>query len=60
MHDCQLSVAICTFNRCALLDDALRSFAATDKPSGVPFELLVIDNNSGDDTRSVATGWAAR
>ena len=60
MRDCLLSIAICTFNRAALLDDALRSFAATDKPSGLPFELLVIDNNSNDSTRSVVEGWATR
>jgi len=60
MRDCLLSIAICTFNRAALLDDALRSFAATDKPSGIPFELLVIDNNSGDNTRSVVERWVAR
>jgi glycosyltransferase involved in cell wall biosynthesis len=55
-----VSVAICTFNRAVLLDDALRSFAATDKPAGVPFELLVIDNNSADATRSVVERWAAQ
>jgi glycosyltransferase involved in cell wall biosynthesis len=60
MRDCLLSVAICTFNRAAFLDDALRSFAATDKLSDIPFELLVIDNNSGDSTRSVVERWAAR
>jgi glycosyltransferase involved in cell wall biosynthesis len=57
---CLLSVAICTFNRAGLLDDALRSFAATDRPSGVPFELIVVDNNSSDATRAVVERWTAR
>lgn len=60
MPDCLLSVAICTFNRAALLDAALLSLAATDKPSGLPFEVLVIDNNSSDSTYSVVERWAAR
>src|SRR5262245_37859431 len=60
MPDCLLSIAICTFNRAAFLDEALRSFAATDKLSDLPFELLVIDNNSGDTTCSVVERWAAR
>jgi glycosyltransferase involved in cell wall biosynthesis len=60
MHDPLLSIAICTCNRATLLDDALRSFAATAKPSGIAFELLVIDNNSRDRTRLVVEHWAAR
>lgn len=60
MPDLLLSIAICTFNRAALLDDALRSFATIAKPSGIPFEFLVIDNNSSDHTRSVVEQWAAR
>lgn len=60
MRDCQLTIAICTFNRAALLDGTLRSFAETIKPSGAGFELLVIDNNSRDSTRSVVERRAAR
>ena len=60
MRDCLLSIAICTFNRATFLDGALRSFAATDKLPDLPFELLVIDNNSTDSTRLVVEQWAAR
>jgi glycosyltransferase involved in cell wall biosynthesis len=60
LRDCVLSIAICTFNRVGLLDQALASFAAIAQPSVIPFELLVIDNNSRDQTRAVVAGWAAR
>ena len=55
-----LSIAVCTFDRAALLDYALRSFATTAARSSASFELLVVDNNSRDGTRAVAERWAAR
>ena len=58
MPDILLTIAICTFNRAGLLDDALRSFDAVAKPHGLSFELLVVDNNSADDTCSVVQRWA--
>jgi glycosyltransferase involved in cell wall biosynthesis len=56
----RLTIAICTFNRAALLDDALRSYAAMRKPSEIPVELLVVDNNSSDETAAVVRRWAGR
>lgn len=47
-----LSVIIPTFNRSKLLGDALLSFIKQDLPSD-RFEILVIDNNSTDDTKTV-------
>jgi glycosyltransferase involved in cell wall biosynthesis len=51
------TLAICTYNRSRLLAQALASLAACRKPRG-EWELLVIDNNSGDDTRAVALSFA--
>jgi glycosyltransferase involved in cell wall biosynthesis len=48
-----ISVAICTFNRAASLRKTLASFAACRVPSGVEWELLVVDNGSTDGTREV-------
>ncbi len=46
-----ISVVITTYNRGALLGDAVRSVLAQ---RGAPaFELVVVDNNSRDDTRAV-------
>ncbi len=47
----QLSVVISTYNRGPLLADAVRSVLA-QRPDGPGFELIVVDNNSTDDTRA--------
>jgi len=44
-----ISVVVCTYNRAALLREALRSLFA-QKAEGVSYEIVVIDNNSADDT----------
>jgi glycosyltransferase involved in cell wall biosynthesis len=53
------SLALCTYNRSALLAQALESLAACHRPA-VDWELLLIDNNSSDDTAAVAQSFAAR
>jgi glycosyltransferase involved in cell wall biosynthesis len=47
-----ISVVVCTYNRAALLKLALRSLFS-QRAAGVSFEILVIDNNSTDDTPAV-------
>ena len=47
-----VSVAICTHNRAQSLAVTLASVGALRDP-GVPWELLVVDNNSSDGTRQV-------
>jgi glucosyl-dolichyl phosphate glucuronosyltransferase len=51
-----ISIAICTFNRASSLKETLTSFAAASWPSAT--ELLVVDNNSTDNTRDVAVSFA--
>jgi GT2 family glycosyltransferase len=46
-----ISVIVCTFNRSALLERALLAFREQPRVAGA--ELLVIDNNSSDDTPAV-------
>jgi glycosyltransferase involved in cell wall biosynthesis len=48
-----LSVILCTYNRAEPLRKALNSLAAATVPDGMEWELLVVDNNSTDHTRSV-------
>jgi glucosyl-dolichyl phosphate glucuronosyltransferase len=48
----QLSVVICTYNRGELLLPAIRSVLAQGGTTP-PFELLVVDNNSSDGTRTI-------
>lgn len=47
-----LSVVMATYNRGPLLADAVESLLAQCDPA-TPFELIVVDNNSTDDTRRV-------
>ena len=54
-----LTLAICTHNRADLLAAALTSLAACRPPTG-RWELLLIDNNSQDDTRAVAATYCDR
>lgn len=53
------SLALCTYNRSALLTQALGSLADCEAPTG-DWELLLIDNNSRDATRAVAECFVGR
>ena len=52
-----LTIAIPTYNRAAFLRQTLAGIALQVFPRG-PFEVLVIDNNSTDDTRAVVAEFA--
>jgi len=45
------SVAICTYNRCGFLKDSIK--AVSEQQTDFEYEVLVVDNNSSDDTKSV-------
>ena len=53
-----LDVVIPTYNRSALLSRALHSLLRARVPSELQISILVIDNNSVDDTRSVVESIA--
>jgi glycosyltransferase involved in cell wall biosynthesis len=48
-----VTVILCTYNRCESLEKTLRSVAATVMPNSTEWEILVVDNNSTDGTRAV-------
>jgi len=48
-----VTVAICTWNRAALLDKTLVRLREIAVPAGLSWELLVVDNNCTDDTQAV-------
>ena len=54
-----VSVVLSTYNRGPLLHDALRSVVAQDPAVTPRFELIVVDNNSTDDTRTVVETFSA-
>ena len=49
----QVTVAICTWNRAHLLRQTLAQLSSVRIPDGLQWEVLVIDNNSTDDTQQV-------
>lgn len=55
-----LTIAICTYNRCGMLSKTMDAILGQEVPAGVAWELLVVDNNSKDQTREVVTAYASR
>ncbi|MGM9479728.1 glycosyltransferase [Roseateles sp. NT4] len=53
-----IAVIICTWNRAAVLAETLASLAQVRTPAGTAVEVLVVDNNSSDDTQARLTSWA--
>lgn len=45
-----ISVIICTYNRIHELKKTLESFRTVECPAGLQWELVIVDNNSSDDT----------
>jgi glucosyl-dolichyl phosphate glucuronosyltransferase len=55
-----VSVILCTWNRSKTLAVVLASLEASVVPESVEWEVLVVDNNSTDDTRAVCESVAKR
>ena len=51
----QLDVVIPTYNRSALLKQALDSLLRARVPPGLSVKIIVVDNNSTDDTKTLVT-----
>jgi glycosyltransferase involved in cell wall biosynthesis len=56
----KITVILCTYNRSSLLAQALESILASTLPTGVEWEIFVVDNNSTDRTRAVAARFCDR
>jgi glucosyl-dolichyl phosphate glucuronosyltransferase len=55
-----ITVILCTYNRCQSLAKALGSVAISTLPKSVEWEVLVVDNNSKDQTRDVVEDFCRR
>jgi glycosyltransferase involved in cell wall biosynthesis len=55
-----ITVILCTYNRCNLLPNALMSVVTSEMPAEVKWEILVVDNNSRDRTRDVVEDFQRR
>jgi glucosyl-dolichyl phosphate glucuronosyltransferase len=56
----QITVVVCTYNRAKSLAKALESVAGQTLPQSVGWEIIVVDNNSRDETRQVVEGLQRR
>ncbi len=56
----KVTVGICTWNRAKLLDLSLGRMISMRVPDGVTWELLVVNNNSTDDTARVLASYEDR
>jgi glucosyl-dolichyl phosphate glucuronosyltransferase len=59
-HSVYITVILCTFNRCQSLAKALESVAAQTLPHTLVWEVLVVDNNSRDQTRTVVEDFCLK
>ncbi len=55
-----ISVILCTYNRSQSLARALDSIVAQSLPEVLAWEILVVDNNSSDETREVVEDYCRR
>ncbi|MEM9314452.1 MAG: glycosyltransferase [Pseudomonadota bacterium] len=53
----QITVAICTWNRCDLLAKTLDAMRSLQDPGNCDWQVLVVDNNSTDKTAEVVEGF---
>ena len=54
-----ISVVICTYNRAAYLEQTLATFFRQEHLDRVPHELIVVDNNSSDNTPEVVQAFSS-
>jgi len=52
-----LTVIVCTYNRCHTVTKSLDSIAMQVVPEGIEWNVLVVDNNSTDQTREVLEAY---
>lgn len=55
-----ISVIVCTYNRAGALREMLESFFRQEACARIEHELIIVDNNSTDETRAIIEEWARR
>ena len=56
-HTVRVSVILCTYNRSESVGRALGSMESLVIPAAITWELIVVDNNSDDDTRNTVEAF---
>jgi glycosyltransferase involved in cell wall biosynthesis len=59
MRDVDVSILVCTWNRAALLRRCLQALSELEVPPHLHWEVLVVNNNSTDDTVAVVADFYA-
>lgn len=55
-----VSVIICTYNRCQMLRATLENLAESIVPDSFDWKVIVVDNNSTDDTRKIVEAISSK
>src|SRR5438067_9854723 len=55
-----ITIAICTWNRARLVEQALNSLTRLQVPPGLEWEVVVINNNSPDGTTAVLESFVSK
>src|SRR5271168_746976 len=55
-----ISVLVCTYNRAQMLGRTIDSVVAQTLPESLGWELIIVDNNSSDQTRQVIEDFRLR
>jgi glycosyltransferase involved in cell wall biosynthesis len=55
-----VSVIVCTHNRAHRLEQTLNSLQQMTVPVDVPWELVIVDNNSSDNTQEIIDAFASK
>lgn len=55
-----ISVIMCTHNRCDFIEEPLLSLLSQRIPDGIKYEIIVVDNNSDDNTEAVVKKMSKR
>ena len=55
-----ITIVICTYNRAEILKTTLPCYTSLIKPSAVKLELIIVDNNSNDETKTIAKGFTTK
>jgi glycosyltransferase involved in cell wall biosynthesis len=55
-----ISVIVCTHNRAQHLEQTLKSLQEMAVPVSLPWELIIVDNNSSDNTKRVIGGFISK
>jgi|GEM_PF-873820 len=60
MKTCDVTIVVCTYNRAAMLEQALASLVELETESRFTYEVLVVDNNSSDATPETIAAIVAK